>query len=229
MTTFYPYPEPLDERFCLDPQVGSQRLSDYLTETLSSDERAEFEHHLSYCLKCQEELVYLSWVLHQVATRPRPGSSASPLQDSSKNFTAQYGELLAVTSLYDWNQEDLTHAYYETPLVERLAASTDTSESLTFPVTVEYAGGLAIGQFWRRAGQLSYRLTKSPPEHVSCLLYFPITNPSDAQTFEVRPNVEQWLGEVRAFIAADTPAAIIHALKQFHLYCYKPPNEQKER
>lgn len=221
MTTSRIFPVSADERFCLDPLVGEQRLSDYLTETLSSEQRAEFEHHLSYCLKCHEDLEYLTWIFQQVTTR----NSASTWEDL--NSTTLYGEALEITSIYDWNQENLTHVYYDTPLMERLAASSDPAESLTFPITVEYADGRVIGQFWQRAGQLSYRLTKSPPDQVFFLLYLPIVNPSKVKTFEVHLDVEQWLGDIREFIAADTPTAIVHALKQFHLY-WRHTNEQKE-
>ena len=64
---------------CVDPEVGEQYLHGYVAETLSEDQRQDFEDHLVFCHKCQEDLEYLRWAVQQVKVRgrrPRRGRPA---------------------------------------------------------------------------------------------------------------------------------------------------------
>ena len=67
---------------------------------------------------------------------------------------------LPVTAILDGNAQDLIQDYYKLPLMEQLAASTETTAELTFPMTVEYAGGQVIGQFLKRVKLEAVRLSR---------------------------------------------------------------------
>jgi len=200
--------ENIPEFICVDPDVRTQYFDGYLDGTLSEADKQEFEDHLLFCFKCREDFEYWQWVIRK-------------LQGISKFFFQNYVDRpLPVYSVYDRNQLDLTPYYDEKPLMNRLAASSGRSDRLAFPVTVEYAEGQVAGQFWKRTGQLFYRLHKSTigQETVACtLIYTSSTDPSDVRTFEFREGQEKRLGAFREFVPSDTIQGMLEAMKRFQL------------
>ncbi len=193
----------IDELFCLDAQAGSLRLSEYLAEVLSEQQKQEFEDHLRFCLKCQEELNYVRWVIRQL-----------------KGFESKLVPL-PVIAIYDWNNKNLIHEYYETPLVKEFAAAGEHTDGLTFPITVEYDNGKVIGEFWKRAGQFSFLLKKHRLDQEGygwSLVYTSASDPSDVKTFELHEGKEAWLGAFCEFVRSNTPKAILETLKQFQVF-----------
>ena len=110
--------------------------------------------------------------------------------------------------------------------MERLSASSASMEKsgeLIFPITVEYAGGQIIGDFWRRAGypgHLFYKLKKSTIEqetYTCTLVYTSGTDPSDVRTFELREGENKRIGDFREFVTSDTRQEMLNVMRQFRL------------
>jgi hypothetical protein len=188
---------------CVDPEVGEQCLYKYLAETLSEEQRQEFEHHLVFCHKCQEDLEYLGWAVQQLKTHwTSTGTGAlTPLP---------------VTSLVDGNLQDWLHDFYEEPFMEKLAASKETARAVSFPVTVKYAKGQVIGQFLKRGKQLFFRLKKSSND--CTLIYRSPSTPSESKTFEFREGEDKRLGPFSEFVTSNTIQGMLAAIKRFHLF-----------
>lgn len=187
---------------CVDSEVGEHYLYKYLAETLSDDQKQEFEDHLIFCRKCQEDIEYMRWTIQQLKAAWKP-----VLEDEDS--------LLRVTSIFDGNFQDLLHDYYEKPLTDQLAAAAKTSGELTFPITVEYMGGQVIGQFLKRAGQLFFRLKKS--SYRCILMYKSPSVPSESKTFEFREGEDKRIGPFREFVHSNTIQGMLKAIKQFRL------------
>ena len=208
-----------EELECVDTEVGSPYLHEYLAGTLSASKKQDFEDHLVFCLKCQEDLQYLRWARQQLTkhfiSSETPGKTA---------FWQAYAETpLPMSSVRDGNAQDLSHELYETPFMDQLAAA-DTIRGIAFPLTVEYAGGQIIGQFRRRAGQLFFKLKKTSDaeEHITCMLtYASEADPADVRTFEIRAGEDKRLGPFSEFVTAETIQGIVKAIKQFQLVVKK--------
>lgn len=188
---------------CVDPEVGTEYLYNYLAESLSEDQRQDFEDHLVFCHKCQEDLEYLQWALQQLKAHWTPTGTGALTP-------------LPVTSLVDGNLQDLLHDYYEKPLGDQLAASTESTAELIFPITIEYANGQVIGQFLKRAGHLFFRLKKSSTE--CTLIYRSPSAPSESKTFTFREGEDKRLGVFSEFVTTNTIQGMLAAIKQFHIF-----------
>lgn len=185
---------------CVDPEVGEQYLHGYVAEALSETQRQDFEDHLVFCHKCQEDLDYLHWATQQLKSHWTPiGEGAlTPLP---------------LTSLLDGNLQDLSHDYHEAPLMDQLAASQKATGTVSFPFTVEFAEGRVIGQFLKRAGYLFFRVKKSPAD---CILVY--TSFSKTKTFAFRAGEEKCLGSFEEFVTTNTIQGMVAAMKRFQLF-----------
>lgn len=215
---------------CVDPEVGSALLYSYAAQTLTAEEQQAFEDHLCFCLKCEEDLAWLRELLHTLKT-DLPAS----LQDTLRNLIQQgvvqaeesefffrvYTHLpLPVTGIEDRNRMNLMPEYQGTPLVERLAASTDVSGGPAFPLTVAYLNGALTGQFRRRAGQLFLRLQSETfaQQSVACVLQYPSPEAAGGvENLVIRAGEEKRLGPFRAFAPSNTMQELLSALKHFEL------------
>jgi hypothetical protein len=184
---------------CVDPEVGEQYLHGYVADSLSNEQRQDFDDHLVFCHKCQEDLEYLRWATQQVKTHWTPTGEGALTP-------------LPVTALVDGNLQDLLHDYYEKPLGEQLAAAAETTAELAFPITMEYANGEIIGQFLKRAGHLFFRLKKSSD---TCTLVY--TSISESKTFVLREGDDKRLGRFNEFVTTNTIQGMVTAIKQFQL------------
>jgi len=219
---------------CVDPTVGEHILHGYLAEALPNEQKQRFEDHLPLCLKCQEDLKYVRWVLQQLGSsegktgtkvnklQPVLAQSDETSQDLAAFFLEEYiDEALPVTLVYNRDNPNLTHDYYGKPLMDKLAASTKASGELTFPITVEYAGGHVIGQFWKRVGHLFFRLVKSTaePERFSYgLVYTSASDPSDTRVFELQVRGDKRIGGFREFVKSNTIQEMLKVMRQFKLF-----------
>ncbi len=192
-----------EEFECVDPEVGEQYLYNYLAETLSEDQRQGFEDHLVFCHKCQEDSEYLRWAVQQLKIHwTLTGKGAlTPLP---------------VTSLVDGNLQDWLHDLYEEPLTERLAAAQESTGTLKFPITIEFADGQVIGQFLKRAGHLFFRLKKSL--NGCTLIYRSPSAPSESQAFEFCEGDDKRLGPFSEFVTTNTVQGMVAAIKQFQIF-----------
>ncbi|MDY0094169.1 MAG: hypothetical protein RBT80_15855 [Candidatus Vecturithrix sp.] len=214
---------------CVDPESGSALLYGYAAETLTEQERLAFEDHLCFCLKCQEDLEWLRELLHCLKASP-PASLHATLTrliqqgiapaEGLEFFFRLYERLpLPITAIEDVNQVNLMPEYQEMPLLERLAASTDTHD-LAFPLTATYLNGAMIGQFRRRAGQLFFRLQSGSlaDQAIACVLQYPSPlEPESVVSLTVRPGEEKRLGPFRAFAPSNTMQEMLTTLKRFEL------------
>lgn len=130
-----------NEFVCVDPEVGEHYLYAYLAETLSETQKQEFEDHLIFCRKCQEDLEYMHWAVQQLksyhtqiattgeeCSQSKSPQDASFSQDNSEIFFQSYLDVpLPVTSVTDGNAQNLIHDYHEKPLIDQLAASAETT------------------------------------------------------------------------------------------------------
>lgn len=208
-----------DDFICLDEQSRDRYFQGYLAGTLSEAQRQEFEDHIRVCFKCREELDdeqhrhFNRIVRHLKAYRQ--------YEDAAGVF---FAEPLPITMISDYGQRDLLPYYKETPFPDRLAASSGASSAVQFPVTVEYAQGQLIGQFWNRAGQLVFRLKKSAlgQEQGRCqLIYTSGSDPPEVHTFDIREGQDQRLGPFEDFIASDTLHDVSTALQRFQVILKK--------
>lgn len=214
---------------CVDPEAGSALLYAYGADALNAAERLTFEDHLCFCLKCQEDLDWLRGLLRLLKTSP-PVSLQETLRDLVQQgvvstqepefFFEVYTRLpLPVTAIEDLNQTNLMLEYQETPLIERLAAATGTSD-LAFPLTVTYLKGEIIAQFRRRAGQLFFRLQSSisAEQPIACVLQYPSpADPAALASLIVRAGEEKRLGPFQAFVPSNTMQEMLAAIKRFEL------------
>lgn len=214
---------------CVDPESGSALLYGYVAETLTEEKRLAFEDHLCFCLKCQEDVEWLRELLHRLKASP-PASLCATLTrliqqgiapaEGLEFFFRLYERLpLPVTAIEDVNQLNLMPEYQEMPLLERLAASTETHD-LAFPLTVTYFNGAMIGQFRRRAGQLFFRLQSGnlAGQVAACVLQYPSPlEPESVASVTVRPGEEKRLGPFRAFAPSNTMQELLAAIKRFEL------------
>ncbi len=188
---------------CVDPEVGQHYLHDYLAEILSDEQRQDFDNHLVFCHKCQEDLEYLRWAVQQLRAHWTPTGQIALTP-------------LSMTSLVDGNLHDLLHDLYEEPLTKRLAAAQETTGTLKFPFTIEFANGQVIGQFLKRAGQLFFRLKKS--SNVCTLIYRSPSAPSESKTFEFQEGEDKRLGAFSEFVTTNTVQSMVAAIKQFQIF-----------
>ncbi len=191
---------------CVDPQVGEHYLHGYVAESLSREACRDFENHVVFCHKCQEDLAYLRWATQQLKDHWTP-DGLTPL---------------VITALHDDIGTNLLHHYAEAPLVEQLAASTETG-AVRFPFTLTCADGQVSGQFLKRAGHLFFRLQKSA---VDCTLIYrsPLTaselklTTSASKMFTLAEGEDKRLGAFDEFVAENTTRGILEALKRFQLF-----------
>lgn len=188
-----------------------EKLYDYATGVSTEQELSIIRDHLELCAGCAEEVLRIRLIEADIAPESQ---SALPF------FREHLNEALPVTAVYDRNTPDLIHDYYQRPLLERLAASSGTASELTFPLTVEYADGQIVGEFWKRAGQLFYCLKKSAIENQSytCTLrYTSSTNPSDVRIYELHEGEHKRIGDFREFVSSDTRQEMLNVMRQFQL------------
>lgn len=202
----------LHVRVSKGPHPPIEKLYDYATGVSTDQELSIIRDHLELCAKCSEEVLRI---------RLTEADLASESQSVPLFFREHLNEPLPVTAVYDRNTPDLIHDYYQRPLLERLAASTGTASELTFPLTVEYADGQIVGEFWKRAGYLFYRLKKSAldQQHYLCtLVYSSSTDPTDVRTFELYEGEHKRIGDFRELVAADTKQAMLQTMQQFRMF-----------
>ena len=185
---------------CVDPEVGTAYLYQYLAEALSEDQRRDFDDHLVFCHKCQEDLDYLRWATQQVKNHWTPTSEGALTP-------------LPLTSLLDGNLQDLSHAYHEAPLLDQLAAAQETTGTVSFPFTIAFANGEVIGQFLKRARHVFFRLKKSSKD---CILIY--TSSSESKIFEFHEGEDKRLGTFSEFVTTNTLQGIVAAIKRFHIF-----------
>lgn len=59
-----------DAYVCVNPEIG-QYLRQYVDGRLSDSQYQEFSDHLVFCLKCQEEVAYIRWVIDTLQSHPK--------------------------------------------------------------------------------------------------------------------------------------------------------------
>ena len=200
----------LDEYECIDQNRG-RYIYDYMTGAVSETQKQEFEDHLILCLKCQEDVEYMRSVVRRL--------KAYEEQKSTERIETLPEIPLTVTMIADRNDLDITPDYYGESWREELAASTGTSDTFAFPITVEYADGRVIAQFLKRMGQVFFRLkevTIDPQEFECALVYTPsCASSAEAETFECQEEREIRLGTFHELFPADTPQGTLDGIKQF--------------
>lgn len=210
---------------CVDPEVRASHLYAYLAETLSAQARHIFDDHLFFCRKCQEDRNYLEWAIRQLqAYAVQNQASLDGEREISFFLEKHLGVPLPVTSIHDGNQRPLRDEYYEKPLLNQLAAAGGTSAELTFPFTVEYAGGQVVGEFLKRAGYLFFRMKKSAinQHKVGCtLIYTSPTDPPKILTFDLEEGDDRRLGLFQEFVSSNTIQGMLAAIKQFQVIVKK--------
>ena len=182
-----------------------------LSSASADQDSSIIRDHLEWCAGCAEEVLRIRLIEADMASESQ---SAPPFSREHLN------KALPVTAVYDRNTPDLIHGYYQRPLMERLAASTGTASELTFPLTVEYADGQVIGEFWKRAGQLFYHLKKCTIQEqtYTCVLrYTSSMNPSDGRIYELHEGEHKRLGAFRDFVRSDTRQKMLNVIRQFQL------------
>jgi len=188
-----------DDFECVDPQVGEHYLHGYVAESLSREACRDFENHVVFCHKCREDLDYLRWATQQLKDHWTP-NGLTPL---------------LITALHDDIGTNVLHHYDDAPLVEQLAASTETG-AVRFPFTLTCAGGQVSGQFLKRAGHLFFRLTKSAAD--CTLIYRSPQMPSESKMFTLAEGEDKRLGAFDEFVSENTTQGILEALKRFQLF-----------
>lgn len=198
--------------FCLDPEVG-QRLIASLAEPQSEKERTEFEEHLSFCMKCRQELEDLQRSLQQLAF----------LEHRERFFRTRQQYPLVVTSIFDPGAgRELIEYYHGEPFIHELAAAETSSE--IHLLEVQYADGNVIGQFWKRVGHLFYRLKDSTIDWTNSMCKL-IHTPTQ-QTFEFHEKGQELLlGLYEDFVATDTVQGFLNAIKRFDCIVTRKSNE----
>ena len=227
-----------------------RQLHAYSTDQLTGKAAMSIRMHIALCRRCAQEISailriedemiqeLLDWAndetllseinapdvsdeelrIKPIETEFEKACSHNIGEDLWQKYSA---EPLSVTAVYDRNTPDLIHNYYQKPLMERLAASTESSGELTFPITVEYADGQIIGEFWRRAGHLFYRLKKSTIGHdkfVGILIYTSPSHPEKNQTFEIQEEYNKRIGSFREFVKTDTKQEMLNVMRRFRLF-----------
>jgi hypothetical protein len=123
---------------------------------------------------------------------------------------------LPLTSLLDGNLQDLSPDYHEAPLMDQLAAAQETTGTVSFPFTVEFANGQVIGQFLKRAGHLFFRLKKSS---ATCTLIY--TSSPEHKTYVFQEGDDKRLGLFEEFVTTNTMQGMVAAIKRFHIFMKK--------
>lgn len=203
---------------CIDLEFRKDSFNEYIDGTLSEQQRREFEDHILLCHKCREDIDYLMWVgqkAQQYQEQLKEKMSTTHPLSSLQHYLAPP---LPVTSILDWNQVNLTADYYREPMRERLVADTGLSGELSFPFTITYAEGKIVGQFWRRASQIFFRLEKSTIAEVSytCVLVY-TSSESEKKVFEFREGEEKRIGAFREIVKSETIQGMLEAMQKFQL------------
>jgi len=201
--------DPDEEFICPDPELRTRALHGYLNRSLSDAQQREFEQHLSLCLKCREDVDYLHWTGRQFQARRFPS-----LQRNGES------PIFSPDALYDFAKTDLLPVYHDHPLTGQLAAASSTVSGAAFPITVEYAQGQVIGEFWKRVGDLFFHLKRSTihSKKVRCILIYRAVSAGEAElTFEFQEGEQKRLGPFQQFAASETIEDVARAIKRFQL------------
>lgn len=204
----------LQERIQAGPHPPAEKLYDYATGSSDIDDTRIIQDHLELCAACAAEVLRIRLIEAEFDAFPTEDPAGVLFREDAANP-------LPVTAVYDRMTSDLIHDYYAKPLMDRLAAATGKDSELTFPITVEYADGQIIGEFWKRAGYLFYRLKKSAhdqQQYLYTLVYTSPADPEDLRTFELREGENKRLGTFREFVAADTKQTMLQTMRQFRMF-----------
>lgn len=198
-----------DDFVCIDRERGEKLIDGYFAKTLSAEEEQAFDMHRHLCLKCREDVEYMQWVLQALKSNT-PFSEPSPEEIPLK-----------VTSVCD-PQQNVTAFFHDPSLYHELAAEgAGQIHVQQFPLTLEFADGLVIGEFRNALGVLCFQpqTIAIDPERYACVLAYAPTSGEGRKTWELSEREEIWLGNLHDFAPSlsPTPQQVFAALRHFHI------------